>query len=168
MLQLDSIYSASHYSDTKSLIESYKYFSQREKLIPLAQYLSEIYRQTQSLYGEEEWYIVPVPMHWSRYSIRGFDHMELIAREVSKSTHIPYISLLSTRYRPRQTQFSREVRLANKKNAFKIRSGFNTVPENIILIDDIISSGSTVNACAQVLKESGTKKIVGWFLASNN
>ena len=167
-LFLDRISVASEYSETKELLESYKYLSQRENVKKISTFYQEIYRQTRSIYGEESWVIIPVPMHWSRYSIRWFDHMGLIAREMSKLTGYPTRSLLSTRYRPRQTSLSRRVRLANKTNAFKIRGGIDTIPENIILIDDVISSGSTANACAQVLKESGAKNIVGWFLASNN
>jgi ComF family protein len=134
----------------------------------LSEHFHEIYRHTRSIYGDDEWYIVPVPMHWSRYSMRGFDHMQLIASSLSKLTEYPTLQLLTTAYRPRQTRLTREVRLANKKNAFKIRSGFKKIPENVILIDDVISSGSTANSCAQILKESGVKKVIGWFLASNN
>jgi competence protein ComFC len=168
-LALDEVWVASEYRQMKYLIEQYKYQSEREKLQELASYIIDIYRHYIWQIGEdEEWCIIPVPMHWSRYFIRGFDHMWLIARVVSESTWLPYISPLRTAYRPRQSGLKRTSRLANKSNAFRMWSGFSTVPKNIILIDDVISSGSTANACAEVLKAHGAEKVIGYFIASNN
>lgn len=94
--------------------------------------------------------------------------MQLIAEILSEELGIPYQNILSTAYRPRQSNLKRISRLANKTNAFRIRNGFSEIPGNIIFIDDVISSGSTANHCAEVLKKAGTKKVVGWFIASNN
>ena len=90
-------------------------------------------------------------MHWSRYCIRGFDHIDVLLKNVSLNTGIPYISPLSTRFSFRQSKLSREKRLENRKNHFTIGSSV-TIPETIILFDDVISSGATAHECARVLK----------------
>ncbi len=168
-LFLDEVWVASEYKVSKKSIEKYKYQSDREYLDTLVVYFQEIFQKNPEIaIHPESWRIVPVPMHWSRYMIRGFDHMELIAERLSKDLNIAILQPLRTRYRPRQSQMKRSSRLANKSNAFTLRNGFAHIPENIILIDDVISSWSTANACAEVLKNAWTKKVIGWFIASNN
>lgn len=87
---------------------------------------------------------------------------------ISNNTDISVQRILETRYRPRQSQLNRTSRLANKKNAFRIKNGITSIPKKVILLDDVISSGSTANACAQVLKEAGVEEVIGYFIASNN
>ena len=168
-LFLDEVWVATEYKISKFSIEKYKYQSDREYLENLVALYLELYKENRDILSKKEsWSIVPVPMHWSRYMIRGFDHMRLIALELSEKLDIQTISPLRTNYRPRQSMMKRSSRLANKKNAFTIQSGFSTLPDNIILIDDVISSGSTANACAEVLKKAGVKRVISWFIASNN
>ena len=168
-LFLDEVWVATEYKISKFSIEKYKYQSDREYLENLVALYLELYKENRDILSKKEsWSIVPVPMHWSRYMIRGFDHMRLIALELSEKLDIQTISPLRTNYRPRQSTMKRASRLANKKNAFTIQSGFSTLPDNIILIDDVISSGSTANACAEVLKKAGVKRVISWFIASNN
>ena len=154
-LFLDEVWVATEYKISKFSIEKYKYQSDREYLENLVALYLELYKENRDILSKKEsWSIVPVPMHWSRYMIRGFDHMRLIALELSEKLDIQTISPLRTNYRPRQSMMKRASRLANKKNAFTIQRGFSTLPDNIILIDDVISSGSTANACAEILKKS--------------
>ena len=168
-LFLDEVWVATEYKISKFSIEKYKYQSDREYLENLVALYLELYKENRDILSKKEsWSIVPVPMHWSRYMIRGFDHMRLIALELSEKLDIQTISPLRTNYRPRQSMMKRSSRLANKKNAFTIQRGFSTLPDNIILIDDVISSGSTANACAEVLKKAGVKRVISWFIASNN
>ena len=168
-LFLDEVWVATEYKISKFSIEKYKYQSDREYLENLVALYLELYKENRDILSKKEsWSIVPVPMHWSRYMIRGFDHMRLIALDLSEKIDIQTISPLRTNYRPRQSMMKRASRLANKKNAFTIQRGFSTLPDNIILIDDVISSGSTANACAEVLKKAGVKRVISWFIASNN
>ncbi len=110
--------------------------------------------------------IVAVPTHWRRWIWRGFDHMKIISQETAKNLDIRRISLLSTSYTPQQSKLSKKERLHNKKDAFKIKKSIK-IPENVILIDDVISTGSTINECAKILKKHGVKKVYGFFLARN-
>ncbi len=105
---LDDIIVATKYKDTKYLIERYKYNSEREYLSSLSGCYIDIYRQqVRQMEHNSDWVIVPVPMHWSRYILRGFDHMYLLALSTSKKITIPFKKLLKTTYRPRQSQLNR-------------------------------------------------------------
>jgi predicted amidophosphoribosyltransferase len=66
----------------------------------------------------------------------------------------------------RQSKLSKVKRMKNREHAFALRSGV-LVPKTVILIDDIISTGSTANACAKILKTAGVEKVYGVFIASN-
>lgn len=91
-------------------------------------------------------------MHWSRYLLRGFDHTDIIVKKLAKITGLPYQNLLSTKWSRHQSKLSREKRLENKKNRFTMKHHV-PVPEVVILFDDIISTGSTANECAKILKQ---------------
>ncbi len=166
---LDQIWVASEYKYTKEIIERFKYHSEREYAVQLSEYFIALSNNCDVFPNDgTEWVIVPVPMHWSRYFMRGFDHIWLLSQKVSEATGIPYRKILTTSFRFRQSKLSRNSRLANKKNAFRMKNHFSISWKNVILIDDVISSGSTANACAEVLKIAGAKKVIGWFIASNN
>ena len=105
-------------------------------------------------------------MHWTRYLLRGFDHTGLLAKKLSHRLHLPFFPCLKTAFRRRQTSLIREKRIANKKNSFSVKKGY-TVPSHIILIDDVVSSGATLNEAARVLKSHGAQVVICFLLASN-
>lgn len=105
-------------------------------------------------------------MHWSRYLTRGFDHTNYIVEDLSKKTGIPVQKLLFTKWSRHQSHLSREKRLENKKNRFRMIP-HGEIPDTVILVDDIISTGSTALECAKVLKSHGVRCVIGLFLASN-
>ncbi len=160
---IDEVHIAVPYDDIKETLELYKYHSEKRALsdiLPLLLPIFDRYKEQANLS------LVWVPMHWSRYSIRGLDHIDVLLKKISLKTGIPYISPLSTRFSSRQSKLSREKRLENRKNHFTIDSSLS-LPETIILFDDVISSGATAHECARVLKNHWAKKIIGIFLTSN-
>lgn len=164
-LYLDNIYIATKYSEVEENITRYKYFSERENVDLFVDLLAKIVDHYK-ICTENNILFVPVPMHWSRYFIRGFDHTSYLAKYLSKKTGLPYQKLLSTKWSKHQSKLSREKRLENKRNSFRMRN-HDFSQEVIIIIDDVISSWSTANECARVLKEAGVQKVIGIFLASN-
>ena len=162
---LDTFYVATSYSEIEEHIARYKYESKREYVdifVDLLAKLGDKYK----IFSSKESLLVPVPMHWSRYFSRWFDHTGLIVDLLSKRETIPYRKILSTQWAKHQSKLSREKRLENKKNRFTMKNHI-LVPETVILFDDIISTWSTANECAKVLKAWGVKKVIGIFLASN-
>jgi competence protein ComFC len=161
-IALDRVLVAVEYMNIEDILESYKYHSERSHVHVFVNMLSWI------IEWEDIWdaIIITVPMHWSRYTLRGFDHMDYLARRLSKSVDIPYIQPLSTAFSRRQSKLSRQKRLENRKNHFTIDNSI-TLPRKVILIDDVISTGATAHECAKLLKKHGAGEVIGVFLASS-
>ena len=110
--------------------------------------------------------LIPVPLHARRERERGFNQSELLAREVSKATGLPVESrvLRRTRDTPPQVSFgSREERRRNIEGAFESTSKADG--KRILLIDDVVTTGSTLSACAGALKTAGSHSVCGLALA---
>jgi competence protein ComFC len=165
-LYLDEIYIWAKYEQISTDLESYKYRSNRSHASTYVDILSKVVEESKIIQTNKVIGMVPIPMHWSRYFIRGFNHIDRIWLNLSKKINIPYFPVIGTSYSKRQSKLSKKQRLINRKNSFFYKKKI-ILPESIILIDDIISTGSTANACAKLLKENGVKKVFGVFIASN-
>ncbi|MFA7314972.1 MAG: ComF family protein [Candidatus Magasanikbacteria bacterium] len=107
-----------------------------------------------------------VPLHSRRFVERGFNQAEKIANIVSQKIDKPCISLLKrTRYTKPQAKFKRQERLTNLQEAFAFDNKKDFVNKNILLVDDVFTTGSTLQECAKVLKDGGVGKVVGFSLA---
>lgn len=112
--------------------------------------------------------IVPVPLHKTRLNKRGFNQSELLAKKMSDTFHISCAdNVLARKYNPKnQADIKpREERLNNVKNNFIVTDTKAVRSRTVILIDDICTTGATLNECAKVLKESGAKKVIGFVIA---
>ena len=169
-LYLDSIIVAKSYDEVRGIIEAYKYNSERDLAFEIVAYMYDILNSpsymSKIVEDLSKFSIVPVPMHWTRYVFRGFDHVSKLAKILSKQRGLKYSYCLSAWFSWRQSQLSRKKRLENRKNRFTMNPRY-PFPEYCILIDDVISTGSTANECAKIMKEAGTKKVIGIFFASN-
>lgn len=139
-------------------IAGYKYGGRREYA---AFYAEEILsRCAKDMLGWQGEAFLPIPLHPSRRRKRGFNQAELLARELSRRSGIPAdAGILVRRKKTRaQKELNDQERLTNLKDAFSVRKG--RVPyQNIILVDDIYTTGSTMDAAARVLKENGAKRV---------
>jgi predicted amidophosphoribosyltransferase len=91
----------------------------------------------------------------------------ILGEQLAKKENIPFQKLLWAKYTKRQSKLQKSERVKNREHAFVLVPSINKIPETIILIDDVISTGSTANACARILKKSGVKYVYSFFLASN-
>lgn len=166
-MYIDEVYVVLPYRAIESRLESYKYRSERSYDYLFASYFEILIG---SIIERQSWspvpVCIPVPMHWSRYFFRGFDHMERIVSKVAQKMDYPYISPLSTWFSFRQSQLSKKKRLENRKNHFTMKNHVH-LRETIFLFDDVISTWATANECAKILKQHGAKRVIGLFLASN-
>ncbi len=110
--------------------------------------------------------IVPVPLHRRRKRERGFNQAEILARGLTDRTGIPMDrdSLRRTRFTPPQTGLSPSARRANVRGAFDVR-GTSLRGHIVLLVDDVMTTGATVNACARSLKQAGAKDVFVLTLA---
>jgi competence protein ComFC len=113
---------------------------------------------------EEKWPLVPVPLHHKRLRHRHFNQAEEISLALSSLTGLPVLKALQrTRETNTQTLLSRKQRMENLRGAFAItRHGHDRIagsPHGAILIDDVLTTGSTVNECAKTLRQAGFRRI---------
>ena len=97
--------------------------------------------------------IIPVPIHHLKQLLRGYNQSYWIAKGISKITNLPIInnSLTKTRNNLSQTSHSFFDRHSNSDNAYKLKR--DNLPNNILLIDDVLTSGATLQACIKAIKE---------------
>ena len=104
--------------------------------------------------------IVPVPLHASRQRERGFNQAKLIAQLLSVDSSIPARPLLKrVRYTTTQTALDRAERMENLHNAFRLRKKANVRALRVLLVDDVLTTGSTLSECARVLKRAGALSV---------
>lgn len=109
--------------------------------------------------------ILPVPLYKSRYRERGFNQSIEIARTVARQLKLPLDVNSCIRHRdtPHQTSLTAKERRHNMENAFSIVKPISV--QHIAIIDDVMTTGSTVNALAMILKKSGIKRVDIWVCA---
>jgi ComF family protein len=109
--------------------------------------------------------ICPVPMHWYRRWERGYNQAQLIADEVGKHVNIPVMSLLKrNRYTPSQTRVVPSQRTVNVSQSVTGRK-MDLKDWTVILLDDVKTSGATLNNCCRQLKTMGCKRIIAAVIA---
>lgn len=162
-ISIDKIYVIADYSIIHEDIEAYKYRSDRSKARKFVELFVKVFDTIWSKIDDE--CITTIPMHWSRYFIRGFNHMDYILNILTQKVSIPYIQPFKTSFSRRQSRLSREKRFENRRNHFTIDTSY-PLPQKVYLIDDVISTGATANECAKLLKEKGVKEVIWVFLAS--
>ncbi len=153
----------------KKLIVQFKYRFSEE----LADILGRIMKHQFAYFSHcfrENIVIVPVPINKKRLNYRGFNQSFLLARYIEKNfsgTTEVFDCLAREPDSLQQAKLGRDDRLSNLKDAIGCKDSYKNLLQNktVILIDDIATTGSTLNACAKILKEAGAKYVCGLVLA---
>ena len=195
----DKMMILTHYQNNviKRLVKHSKYYSRKDILEDFAVYLSQLLIENESTcssfpskgeriqdrgltienkninsnFNPLNYLLVPVPMYFFRKFSRWYNHSELLARNIWKITWIKVNTKLVKRVRNtrQQSKLSRENRLTNLKNAFKVnKKQVDKLDKKtkLILIDDIISTWSTINEISEVLRKAWIREIIGLCIAS--
>ena len=111
--------------------------------------------------------VVPVPLHRTRQKERGFNQVDLFGRPLARRLGIPYRPVLPKRERPRPEKhlLHFEERWEAVRGAFAIQPGSRVDNLRILLLDDVMTSGATLDACSRALREAGAKSVVGLTIA---
>lgn len=110
--------------------------------------------------------LCPVPLHWIRRFHRGFNQAELLARALSRKTGWPVTSLLKrTRATGHQAHRNRLERFSAMEGVFRFDRTKGSSPPCVLLVDDVFTTGATLDACAKELKKAGAKYVVGLVVA---
>jgi competence protein ComFC len=125
-------------------------------------------RQAKPVLATQKWdWIVPVPLHPLKKREREFNQAEKLAIALSKATKIPVKTDLIKRvaFTRTQTLLTRKARMANVRSAFSVLKKQSLHGKNIVLLDDVLTTGATTSACAKVLRQAGAAKICVWTVA---
>ncbi len=125
-------------------------------------------RQAEPVLRAEPWdFIVPVPLHPQKQREREFNQAERLARRLGAALQLPVREGILTREVPTftQTKLDRSARAANVAKAFAPGKSVRLQGERIILIDDVLTTGATTSACAQILRTQGAAEVCVWTVA---
>lgn len=175
----------------KDLIHNFKYNFIKSLGIDLGEFLIETIKNSPLekaiAHRPENFLIVPVPLHRRRLAWRGFNQSEILAKEISEELGIKFSNVLKRikNTKPQIEMVSADERLKNIQNAFvlkrnskwlsllslrgtkqslnsRFRGNNNIKNKTVILVDDMITTGATLEECAKILKQSGAREI--WAL----
>lgn len=108
-------------------------------------------------------YVIPVPMHRRKRWFRGYNQTACVAEELGKRMHVPVITdaLVRSRYTRPQKGFDDKLRRDNVKDAFRLQPEWKEKIQDsrVLLVDDIYTTGATLESCASVLCEAGVKYV---------
>src|SRR5438477_395894 len=145
----------------RNVLHQFKYDKQRHLRYPVAQWLGESLQDAR-LRGRRFDLIVPVPLHPARERERGFNQAALIAQLLADSAAIPSRPVLERiRYTTTQTAYDRAERMENLAGAFRLRKNRDVRGLRVLLIDDVLTTGSTLSECARVLRRAGAVSVHG-------
>lgn len=145
----------------RRLLHSIKYHQHTERLPLLRPLLPDSFPKVL----DPKTVLIPVPLSPKRFFERGFNQAEWLAREMGKRTSLRMetrglIKVIETNS---QSTLSKRDRKNNLKGAFEWNQK-RTIPDRVCLIDDVVTTGSTLEACRAILLKAGVKEVLGWTL----
>ncbi|MEI6296353.1 MAG: ComF family protein [bacterium] len=176
----DDTFAVFSYKDKniKKAISLIKYKGVKYMTPPLAKYIYDLaleeISQIKMMSGnniDEKIIVIPVPLHKSRLKTRGFNQSELIARQFLKlDTGNSFFLDTESLERVKETESQvktdgREKRLVNLKDAFCVPYPENVKNKIILLVDDVITTGATIDECRKTLKNAGARKVFAVAIA---
>lgn len=179
---IDGCFSALTYNKTtQKLIYNFKY---KPFLKDLTTVLTDLFYESiiqnenfnKELKGPPagEWVFIPIPLSSQKFKKRGFNQSEILAKELAKKFNLPFENILKrTSDTKSQVGLSNIKRKENVKGVFKIVNHKSSIPiksgsiinQNVFLVDDVVTTGSTLLEASNVLKRNGTRRVIGLTLA---
>ena len=163
---LDGLYILGHYKGPlKSAIKLLKYklvTDLTEELVSLVDINNLVLSKLD--------YITSVPLYPTRLRFRGFNQSDLLGKYLGKKLNIPYKNNILARIKNTkpQAELKRKERLTNLKGAFALQKNINIEGQNIGIVDDVSTTGTTLSECAKVLKSRSAREVWGIILAHGN
>lgn len=152
---LKTVYVYGEYSDiNKLVIKSLKFKCKRHTAEPIAKSMAQLLP-----YYSSKPIFVNVGSSPRRTRQRGFDHTLVLAKELAKQTGADYAKLLIRNNDLRQVGAKRHLRTAQIKGAFRLKMQSKNLPDHIILVDDVVTTGATLAEATKTLKQAGAKRV---------
>jgi ComF family protein len=140
-------------SKTQHLIHRIKYEDKKEAAFELGRILGQ--KLMESPHFQALDYIIPVPMHPRKEILRGYNQAKVFAEGLSDTMQIPLETsiLIKTKMTDSQTRKTRRERMKNIEDVFAVKTPSVLVGKNILIVDDVMTTGATLEACAQAILE---------------
>lgn len=169
-LHLDGALAALEYNDlARKLVSQFKYYPQVENLKSEIAKIFRRYFTPEEEYFPHDTVITAVPLHWLRHNERGFNQAEVIAKILANLWQLEtnFDLLKRKKNTKQQVGLKRSDRFRNIRGAFALSDTLNPqyLPLNIILVDDVWTTGYTLKECAKVLKRNSAQKVWAVTLA---
>ena len=151
--------SAFRYDDgSKNLILSFKFMDKTENAKVLGRWL---FNAGKDIWNQGADVLIPIPLHYTRLLRRRYNQSALLCHELSPLCGLPveYTAVERHRKTRPQVEFSGHARIKNVKNAFRIRHPERIRGKHIVLVDDVMTTGSTLKECALVLHKAGAASV---------
>lgn len=148
----------------RDLIHMLKYEGVRPAANVLGRMLSEVFAGLEPSFGDAKLWVVPVPLHTSKMHQRGFNQAEAITRVALKLANSERYALAAgalERVRPTQSQIglSRHQRRENLRGAFRVTNPEEISGRDILLVDDVFTTGTTASECSRILRRAGAARV---------
>jgi len=149
----------------RDMIHAFKYNQRTHLRYPLALLAMEGMSKIMASHAPQ--LIVPVPLHSSRLRQRGFNQAVLLGKVMSQQLSLPLLpdTLARTRQTEPQIKLSAADRRLNVKGAFTVKKQVNVVGKRVLLLDDVMTTGSTMDECAKELKKAGAVVVIAATIA---
>ena len=141
----------------RKLVHRLKYSDRAEIARPVARWMA---RAGADILADAE-LLAPVPLHPLRLWRRRFNQAAMLAREVARATGVPCDlgALLRVKATASQVGLTRTQRAENVQGAFRVADGATVRGRNVVLVDDVLTSGATANAASRALLRAGAKRV---------
>lgn len=146
-------------------IHLFKYNGNFHLALPLGQMLADSVEKLLGIDSVD--LLLPVPLHTKRLRERGFNQAVLLARPLSNRYNIPLVTsvLKRSRWTEPQVNLDRRVRRKNVRGSFMVSNSSFLSGKNILLLDDVYTTGATINECGKTLLRAGAKEVYVLTLA---
>ena len=159
--------SAGLYEGTlRAAILKMKYGGRDALADPLGEALAQIFLARREFQKTEA--LIPVPLHFIKRHARGYNQSQLLAESLAKRTGLPVWNnlLVRSRWGRAQARCDRKTRLENVRNVFSVQGDGSVVKgRRLLLVDDVCTTGATLESCARVLREKGAHSVDALTLA---
>ena len=171
---LDHLFVVSDYKNKvlQKMIKAFKYrfvVDLAESIYPLVKrYVHFLVKEKHFNILADNPLIIPVPLHYRRFNWRGFNQSEVIGEIIADITNLRTENntlIRSSVSRPQAEINAKSERLENMTNQFRIFTDKKIKGRILILVDDVCTTGATLNECAKILKEAGAAKVIGFVVA---
>ena len=169
----DKVIILTHYSNEviQKLIKDAKFYNKKDIFEDFGRYLAKSFIKNEIYTNRNDYIIISVPMFFTRKLKRGYNQSDILAKYISNKLKIEYDKNILKRVKNtrQQSKLSKNIRLKNLENSFKINKKYLDKLDNkkVILVDDVISTGTTINVISKLLKENWVKEVIGLVIASD-